>query len=341
MKGCWKSSTRTGIRCGSAIWMIAAVLLLIVCAVAGLFVGPAPIAPGEVVRWLFWGELSDSYGILQHVRLPRSLAPLLCGMALAVSGVLLQSALNNPLASAGIIGINSGAGLFALLAGCLMPGVFAARNLFAFAGAMTAALLVFFVSARLGGSKSMIVMTGIAVSSLMSAGSDALITLRPDSLMDKNTFFIGGFAHVSMQQVLYAFPFLIIGMLGALLLAPHLDILLLGDEPAAALGLRVDSCRFFALLCAALLAASAVCIGGLLGFVGLMAPHAARALIGRGHRLLIPFAACLGGVLVGVCDMLARVLFRPFELPVGILLSFLGAPFFLFLLASRKRRGEA
>lgn len=321
------------------IWLVSAgICLAILLFFASLSLGASQYRFPEVLRWMM-GRMEDEtvVGILRYVRLPRSIGSMLCGISLAVSGLLLQSALGNPLASANTIGVNSGAGLFAVLASVLVPGVFLARPIFAFAGALFAALLVYGISKKAGGAKSTIILTGVAVGSLLSAGTDLLVTLKPDSLMDKTTFFMGGFAHLTIQPILYALPFIFAGLIGAVFLSPRLNLLSLGDETAASLGLHVSLCRFFAMLCAALLAASAVSIGGLLGFVGLIVPHGARLLMGFDHRKLIPFSALLGGALVTGCDILARMAFAPFEIPVGILLSLLGAPFFLLLVIRRRK----
>lgn len=328
-----KSSTKTN------------ALILLLCLIVtaflfglGLFTGAANISTRQVTQWLLGGE-SDVWihNIMLHVRLPRALASLICGAALALSGLMLQSALHNPLASAGTIGVNSGAGFFAVLASAVFPGVFAARPASAFAGALLAVLIVFGISERAGTSKSTLLMVGVAIGSLFSAGTDAIVTFRPDSVMDKTAFFIGGFSQVTMKPVLYVVPLAAAGCIGAAFLSTRMNVLTLGDEVAASLGLHVKQCRIMIIFCASLLAACAVCVGGLLGFVGLIVPHAARKLIGRDHKLLVPFTVLFGGGLVTGCDILARVLFSPYELPVGILLSMLGAPFFLLLVLRRRR----
>lgn len=301
--------------------------------------GASRISFTDSWEWILGGQRGTSiHNIMRHIRLPRSIAAVICGASLAVSGVLLQSALNSPLASAGTIGVNSGAGLFAVISSVVLPGAFMARPAFAFAGAMITVLLVFGIANKAGASRGTIIMTGIALASLTSALTDTIVTLRPDSLLDKNSFFIGGFAHATINPVMYALPFVVAGLIGAVLLSARLNVLSLGDETAASLGLHVKLCRYLAMLCAAMLAASAVCIGGLLGFVGLIVPHGARFIVGHDHKILIPFAAVCGGSLVVGCDILARIVVKPYELPVGILLSVSGAPFFLYLVLRGKRR---
>lgn len=338
MRPCSQSSIRkfsAKNETGLLLACVSATVFLFACS---LFAGASQITAAQVIAWLS-GNNSDGqiHNILLYVRLPRSLAVLFCGAALALSGLLLQSALHNPLASAGTIGVNSGAGLFVVLSAIVFPGVFAAKPVFAFLGAISAALLVFAVSKKAGASKSAVIMAGVAAGSMLSAGTDAIITFRPESVMDKTAFFIGGFAQASLLPVLYTLPIIVVGMIGATLLSARMNVLSLGDEVAASLGLDVNRCRVLIIFCAALLAACAVCIGGLLGFVGLIVPHAARFLIGYDHKRLVPFTAMLGGGLVTGCDILVRLLFRPFEFPVGIVLSLMGAPFFLTLILRRKR----
>jgi iron complex transport system permease protein len=327
-----RNKTAAYILCGIS----AAALFLL-----SLSAGAARVGVGDVIRWLSGGAIPESSRIiLAYVRLPRNAAAFMCGGALALSGLLLQSGLNNPLASAGTVGVNAGAGFSAVLASVLFPGAFAAKPAAAFFGALSTALLVYGVARRIGASRNVIILTGIALSSLLSAALDATVTLKPDSVLDRAAFFIGGFAHAELAPLRYALPCIAAGALGSALLAPFLNALSLGDEVAHSLGVPVAVCRFLSLLCAALLASSAVCVAGLLGFAGLLVPHAARFLVGRDHKALVPFTALSGGVLVLGCDLLARVIFAPYELPVGILLSFLGAPFFLLLLF-RKARGGA
>lgn len=324
---------------------IKSLLILLIISAAlisgSLFVGASDIKAKEVLSFLRGSTVSDSVkSIIIYARLPRIISGYLCGMALALSGLLLQAALNNPLASPGIIGINSGAGFFVVMASVLFPSVFSVKFPAAFLGAIFTALLVFGAASRTRCSRTTIVMAGIAISSLMSAGIDAVITIKPETVMDKTTFSIGGFSSVTMGPVQYTAPFIIIGLIGAYLLSSKLNILRLGDEVASSLGLNVPSCRFLTAGLAALLAAGAVCIGGLISFVGLIVPHITRNIAGTDYKWLVPFTALTGGCFLLFCDTLARIIFSPYEIPVGIILSFLGAPFFLYLLLSRKRRLE-
>ena len=272
-----------------------------------------------------------------HVRLPRTLACVLAGAALAVAGTLIQAVLNNAMASPNVIGVNAGAGFFAIAASVLLPFGAGAVPAAAFLGALLTTLLVYALASRAGLSRVSLVLAGIAVSGILSAGIDTLTLLYPDQIVGATGFMIGGFSGVTMASLLPASGYIGVGLLLAFLLAADLDVLQLGEETASSLGMHVGWVRFLSILAASLLAGAAVSFAGLLGFVGLLVPHAARRLVGTENKFLLPASAVLGIGFLLLCDSLGRVLFAPFELPVGIIMSFLGGPFFLFLLLRQKR----
>lgn len=283
------------------------------------------------------GEDSAARRILLHVRAPRTVAAVLAGGALALAGALIQAVLNNAMASPNVIGVNAGAGFFAVLAASLAPGAAPLVPAGAFFGALCTALLIYALAVRAGLSRTTLVLAGIAVNSMLTAGSNTLALLYPETAVGAASFMLGGFSGVTLAAVRAAGGYLAAGMLLAALLAADLDILGLGEECAAGLGLHVGRTRFLAILASALLAGGAVSFSGLLGFVGLLVPHMARRLVGGENRWLLPAAALLGGSFVPLCDVLARILFSPFELPVGIVMSLLGGPFFLRLLLHHRR----
>lgn len=276
--------------------------------------------------------------IVLYSRIPRTLAALLAGSALAVSGALIQAVLNNAMASPNIIGVNAGAGFLVMLAAALFPGLAGLTPTASFLGAFTAAMFIYLLAVRAGLSRTTLILSGIAVNSIMNAGINAIILLAPDSVIGATGFMLGGFSGVTLTAIRGSAGYLAAGLLLAALLAPDLNLLQLGEESAAGLGLHISRTRFLAVLSAALLAGAAVSFSGLLSFVGLLVPHMARRLIGTDNRWLIPASALLGGSFVLLCDTLARVLFLPFEFPVGIIMSLLGGPFFLYLLLGQKRR---
>ena len=266
------------------------------------------------------------------MRLPRTLAAIFAGAALAVSGAIIQAVLNNSLASPNIIGVNSGAGFCALLAASLAPTAWAAVPLAAFVGALATSLFIYALAAKTGASRITLVLAGVAVSSILSAGIDVLTILFPDDVVGATGFMVGSFAGVTMTALKPAAVLIVIGLVLALVFSYDLNVLSLGEEIAASLGMRVAVVRFLFIVIASLLAGSAVSFAGLLGFIGLIVPHICRRFAGGDNRLIIPCAALLGAVFALVCDALGKWVFAPFELPVGIILALLGGPFFLFLL---------
>lgn len=328
-----KSSIKYAGRKNSSALLVLVLLFLLAFAAALLF-GSTPLKPAEILQ-----AGSPGHRIFVYLRLPRALGAALAGSALAVAGVLIQAVLQNPMAAPNIIGVNAGAGLAAVTLLALAPEAVGLLPPAAFLGALAACLCIYGIAARTGLNKLGITLVGIAVSSILTAGISTLKTLFPDSLYDANAFSVGGLGGVSFARLSPAWWMILLGLLAALLLAGQTDILSLGEDTARSLGLSVKGTRFGLLLIAAVLAGSAVSFAGLLGFVGLLVPHIARRLVGTEHRLLIPASALGGGILVLFSDLVSRVLFAPYELPVGILLSFIGGPFFILLILSRKGRG--
>lgn len=325
---------------GRAAVLLLALSLLVICPLS-LTLGASGILPAQMLSALCRMDASSAaFRILVHIRLPRLLGALLTGACLACAGHVLQSVLQNPLASPGIIGVNSGAGLFALIAMAALPGSASAVPVCAFLGALLTALAVYAISALAGASKSTLILSGVAISSLLSALMDAIVTFYPDAAVSRSSFAIGGFESVTLARIGAVCPLAAMGLAGAALLGLELSILSMGDEAARGVGVDTRVFRLLLIACAALLSACAVSLAGLLGFVGLIAPHAARMMAPESPRLRLLLCALCGAALCALCDLAARLIFAPFELPVGILLSMLGVPFFLWLLFAQKRRNR-
>ena len=281
--------------------------------------------PHDTAGWIFW-----------YARLPRTAACLLAGAALAVSGCVIQSVLGNRLASPGIIGVNAGAGLAVNL--CCAVGALSgwAIALSSFGGAMLCVLLVVFLTGRAGASRTTVILSGVAMNSILNALSEAVVTLVPDVGTLSSDFRVGGFSSVVHTRLIPAGILILLSLAVVFTLCNELDVLALGDETAHSLGLSVKKLRILFLLLAALLAGASVSFAGLLGFVGLIGPHGARKLVGGEKKVLLPFCALGGAGFVTFCDVVARLLFAPHEVPVGILICVLGGPFFLLLLLKKK-----
>ena len=330
-------------------------LLVVLLALASLCFGAVPLTPEEILG-AFLGGTRDSAAsqIVLLARLPRTCGCLLAGAvfflilwfkhragaALAVSGTVIQGVLDNPLASPNIIGVNSGAGLLVAVSCALFPNAVTLIPFTSILGAAGAVFLVLFLAERTGASRITLVLAGIAVSGIFSAGIDAVVTFVPEALNGYSDFRIGGLANLSMTRVAPAFWIILVAMLLVLSLSGELDVLLLGTETARSLGLPAKQLRLTLLALAAALAGAAVSFAGLLGFVGLMVPHIMRRLLGA-ESLPLLLASALGGAsLLTLCDLLARLLFAPYELPVGIVLALAGGPFFIWLLL-RQRGGRS
>lgn len=309
------------------------ILLFPLLIVLNVAVGPVRIAFSDVITALFHPDKASTiYQIIFYVRIPRTLAAILAGGALSVSGLILQSVLNNSLASPGIIGVNAGAGLFVILMVVLFPSKLQYTPIAAFTGAMLAVFIVYLIARLTGASRMAVILSGIAVSSFFGAITDTALTIWPDTAISRTAFALGGFNGVTMDNIGFSVWFIIPSLLIAMALSYDLNVLTLGDETAKSLGMNTGLYRFIFLTLAALLAGSAISFAGLLGFVGLIVPHASRFLIGRGNRWQVPFTALLGSMFTLLCDLLARVIFAPYEIPVGIIMSFLGGPLFICLL---------
>lgn len=312
---------------------------LLAALTAGLAFGATPLSFSACYHAIVrWDTASVAWRILFYVRLPRVAAAALAGAALATAGALIQGVLHNPLAGPNILGINAGAGLGAVLVMALFPTAAAMVPLAAFLGALLCAGLILLIANRHHGGRVTVILAGVAVGSVFSAGIDLLKTLVPDLALDAQSFLIGGLSGVSLSRLLPAAVCIAAGLMAALFTARAADILSLGETAAAALGMRVRGMRFVLLSVAALLAGAAVSFAGLLGFVGLLVPHAMRRLVGCRHRRLIPAAAMGGATFVLLCDLLSRTAFAPYEIPVGIVMSVIGAPLFLFLLLGYTRK---
>ena len=318
------------------------VAAVIVSAVLALCFGAVELSPSELFGALTDGGTTANGRIMLYVRIPRVLGTLLCGSSLAVSGRIIQSVLGNPLASPNIIGVNAGAGFFTVLCSALFPSISSALPFTAFFGALLTVMTVYLIARKTGASKITLVLSGVAVGSLLNAGIDTVTTFFPDVLSGITAFKIGGVSGITLEKLFPAWIIIAVGILLAIMLSHELDVLSLGDITAQSLGMNVKLMRFILLTIAAALAGAAVSFCGLIGFVGLIVPHIAGNLSGNENRITIPVCAMLGAAFVTVCDLVSRTLFAPYEIPLGIVISYIGVPFFIYLLLKRKggRHGD-
>ncbi|HJW49203.1 MAG TPA: iron ABC transporter permease [Candidatus Limnocylindria bacterium] len=312
---------------------------LVVSATAGILVGAVPIAPGDVLSALFGAEGTNGT-IIRELRLPRVLGAALVGGALAAAGALLQGMLRNPLADPFVTGTSAGASLGAVVAIALgfEPALV---PLAAFVGAMAAITLVWRL-ARLGGRTTVltVLLAGVVLTSFAGAlvtfvlvSSDRL-ALRLRAVLG---WLQGGVSVINWSELAVASIVVAVGVIAALLLAPRIDAYAFGEETAAALGVDLDRTTAAVLATTALLTGAAVAIAGLVGFVGLVIPHALRFLLGATHRRLLVASVPAGAIALVLADLGARTALAPAELPVGVITGLVGAPFFLVLLVRSRR----
>lgn len=312
-------------------------ILLVIISIASLMVGQVSFTLQEIWSGIFVNEDSLERRIVWDLRFPRVLIGMIVGMCLAVSGGILQGIMKNPLADPGIIGVTSGAGLAATIIMIIYPAYMIFLPLAAFLGAFITALIIYLISWKGGTSPIRIILVGVAINAVLGAVMSALMVLYSDRVQAVLPWLAGGIAGVGWMQFKMIIYYAIVALLLSLYAIRHIRILRLGDEVAKLLGHNVETSRFFLIVLSTLLAGIAVSVAGLIGFIGLVVPHILRIMIGGDYRFLLPASALGGGLLVVLADTVARSAFAPIELPVGILLSFLGGPFFLYMI---QRRGK-
>lgn len=312
-------------------------ILLVFSSFAGILFGSVSISPAEVVRVLTLKDrYTTAYTLIMTVRIPRVFGGIFAGMGLSCAGVILQSVMNNSLASPNTIGVNSGSGFAVMLTMMLLPANSHIIPFSAFCGALITTLLIFLLAYLSDSSRTTIILAGITISSFFNAGINAIKLLDSEISINLTSFMIGSLSSLTKNKLILPCVFIFGAFWISLILAKSLNILSLGDDIAGSLGMQVSRTRFIFLCLASIMAGCVVSYAGLLSFVGLIVPHICRQLFGNDARFLLPCSALLGGSFVLLCDLLGRVLFAPFELPVGILMAFIGGPFFLYLLLKKK-----
>ncbi|MBE0342579.1 iron ABC transporter permease [Paenibacillus sp. 28ISP30-2] len=311
--------------------------LLLAVSVYGLAYGSVSIPLREINQVLLHNDDSTYRTILMDLRLPRVLVGLLVGACLAASGALLQGVMKNPLADPGIIGVSAGGGLAAVITMVMLPQLSYLLPVTAFLGAFLSAIVIYLLAWDRGASPVKIVLAGVAINALLGALTNGVMVMYSDRVQAVLPWLSGGLNGRSWHHLEFMAPYAIIGLIASLFAIKPANLLLLGDDSAQLLGQRVELQRLLIILLSALLAGTAVSVAGLIGFVGLVVPHVIRLLIGEDYRFLLPLSILGGGTLVVLADTVARSWFDPIELPVGILLAVIGAPFFLILL---KKRGN-
>jgi iron complex transport system permease protein len=329
-------------------WLVAGGLAVLVVALTGLVIGPVVIAPGEVIRDLLGMRTNLSpteIAIIEQIRLPRVVLGLLVGGTLAISGASYQGVFRNPLADPYLLGAAAGAGLavtIVITGGPDNGETLSAAPIAAFLGALAAVGLTYALGISGGGrpTTSTLILAGVAVGSFLTAVQTYLQQRHQDTIRQVYSWILGRLSTSGWHDVLLLLPYAAVSWIVLLTQRRVLDVLAVGDDEAATLGVDVRRVRLIVIVAASLGTAAAVSVSGLIGFVGILVPHTVRLLAGRSARVVLPLSLLLGGAFLAAADLLARTASAPDEIPIGVVTAFFGAPFFVLVLRSSRRNNS-
>lgn len=316
-------------------------LLALFVFILSLSIGSSFISPQAVVKQLFGYGTGEYDFVLNTLRLPRVSLAFMVGAALGVSGLILQSVIRNPLASPDIIGITSGASVGAIIFIVFLMGTVSLKwlPLTAIAGAAIVSIIIYLLSWNKGVTPIRLVLIGIGIAAVMKASVTMMLVMSEAAVTTKSYLWLTGSLYGANQQDVYSMvPWIVIFIPLSLLLARNVNVKELGDDVAVGLGVKVQFQRVLLLFISVVLAGSAVAFAGGIEFVGLIAPHVSRMLIGRSFAGLVPISALLGGIIVMLADIVARTAFLPLDIPAGVFTAGIGAPFFIYLLYRNRNK---
>ncbi|OCA87245.1 FecCD family ABC transporter permease [Pseudobacillus wudalianchiensis] len=319
---------------GKAFGLMISGVILLICTVLSITLGYTDTNIKIAIQAFQHFDGSNEHIIIQDMRLPRALIAAAIGSSLAIAGALMQALMKNPLASPDIIGINAGAGFFIVVA--MM--VFSVNSLhaftwIAFAGAATAAFIVYFFSGTGGGGLTPLRLTlaGAAIAALFSSLTQGLLVMDESALEQALFWLAGSVQGRKLEILLSVLPYLVIATIIAFLLAQKINILTMGEDIAKGLGQQTGVVKLMIAVSFVLLAGGSVAVAGPIGFIGIIVPHIVRSLVGNDYRWVLPYCSVLGGILLLLADIGARYIIMPEEVPVGVMTAFIGTPFFIYI----------
>ncbi|MEK3785446.1 FecCD family ABC transporter permease [Paenibacillus sp. FSL K6-1230] len=325
----------------TCMWFMAAMAGLLITMFMAISFGAKELNLSTVWAAVFhYNEAISAHQIIHELRLPRVLGAVFSGMAFAVAGALMQGVTRNPLADSGILGVNAGSAFAVALCFAFLPGLsYGGLILFSFAGAaLTTVFIVLLGFSQPGGMTTLrLTIAGSVVAAILHALSTG-VAIYFELSQDLAFWYAGGVAGVTWEQLRWFTPIVAVTILWSILMGRSVTFMSLGDESAVNLGVHVNRVRLLGLTAAVILAGASVSVAGSIAFVGLVVPHIARRLIGVDYRVLIPFSALLGGILLVLADFASRMVSPPREFAIGAMVAMVGVPFFLYL--SRKERRE-
>ena len=309
--------------------------MLLILLVLLTTVGSVNLSFGEIISALINDDNKMVTTIVYKMRLPRNILAVLVGANLAVSGVLLQSVMKNPLADPGITGVSTGASVAAIIILLVAPQFTNILPIAAFIGGAIACMLVFLMAYKNGLKPGRIVLAGVAINTILGGVISYLSTMYSDRIQSAMLWLNGSLATKTWADVEMLFIYSIVGLIVSLLLIRSANVLQLGDDAATNLGFNVNLTRLLISVVAVFLAATSTAVVGVISFVGLIVPHISRMIMGSDHKFTIPFSIILGSMVLLVADTLGRTIGGAIEIPVGVIMSIVGGPFFLYLLRKR------
>jgi iron complex transport system permease protein len=314
--------------------------LLVFTMILSISAGAVKIPLQEILNVFLGGGSETSRTIILNLRLPRAIESAIVGMGLSVVGTFFQGLLRNPMADPYVLGVSSGAAFGATIAIILGLGIFG----LSFMAFITSLMTVFFVYtiSKTGTRVSMTTMllAGIAISAFMSAIISLMMLLNHDEFSRIVFWTMGGFSLINWNSVVFTTPIIVIGSFVMYVFSRDVNAILTGEEVAEHLGVNTELVKKIILITGSLVTATAVSVGGIIGFVGLIVPHISRLIVGPDNRILVPFSAISGAIFLTFADLLARIILKPMEIPIGIITAALGGPFFLYLLIKSKQKSE-
>jgi len=333
-----KKGTKDGVKT-SFIYMMS-ILIIVVISILSLRIGTVEYSFSEIMSALINGD-STIRTIIVDLRLPRVILCIMVGSALAAAGALLQAVMQNPLADPSIIGVSSGASVMATFVFLIFPNATSSLPILSFAGAFLACILIYFLSWNKGLDPLRVVLAGVAINAVFGGISSFLTLMNADNLQGVLSWLNGSLVAKSWYHVKLILPYVVVGLIAALLCIKTANTLLLGDDMAKNLGINVNLARILLSAVGAFLAAVTVSAVGMIGFVGLIVPHITRMLVGSNYKVMLPLSLLLGSGTMLCADLLGRTIVSPIEIPVGIVMAIFGGPFFLYILKrSERNRGS-
>lgn len=315
------------------------VVLSMVLTILSVCTGKMSFTMAESIKAIFVPDDSGARLIVWNVRLPRVLSGGLVGICLALAGCILQGVMRNHLASPSTIGVTSGASFVGYITLVAFPSLSYLLPVGTIIGAFVTTMAIYTMAYDKGVSPIKMILSGMAVSAVFGACNDIIKLMFAENIANATGFLVGSLNGVSWKNFMMILPYAIIGIFFCFLLPSKMNILMLGDEMANSLGLQTEKFRFLLIVISSLLSGAAISVSGMISFVGLIIPHTARLLVGSDYKYLFPTSIFLGYSLMTLCDMIGRIILPVGEMSVSVVLSFIGAPFFLYLLRTKKNVG--